>query len=401
MSRSLVGIGLVMLLAVVAGAQPPQAPSPRRIPVDELVEQLGTGPVAQREEAERRLSAMTVDPPPEVLAATKSLNLDQRERAARVAQAMRWNLAATKLPHGQRFAERGRVDLFVAATAVWNLKPDDDRLWEPAVDLGRRLIEKAELKGDRKPHNCPSSFKDYATYKSLIHPRFTRVDELYTCPDPQKADPPVLYYREAIQAAGVDCPTSLSYNLIVSRRSVPVEKIIQASVIFANGDVTAPGGISNSIIVCDGDVVADAISKSLVVARGNITVKGSTSNSTLIAEGKVRVEAQKKLPKEYDSIIKENETNPLGFITFFELRQIGLEVKVAKGEVQVATVAAGKASEKAGLKAGDVALEVADKKPTDAESLRRLLRDALAIGDATLKVQRGNDTLTLKVPPPD
>jgi hypothetical protein len=47
---------------------------------------------------------------------------------------------------------------------VWDLKADDERLWEPALDLGRRLIKKADMTGDRKPHNCPSSFKDFATY---------------------------------------------------------------------------------------------------------------------------------------------------------------------------------------------------------------------------------------------
>ena len=129
---------------------------------------MGIGPVAQREAAERRLSALALEPPAEVLAALKSSSLDARDRAARIVQAMRWNVATTRLPRGLRFAEQGRVDLFVAATAAWNLKVDDDRLWEPAVDLGRVLIGKADMQKDRKPHNCPSSFRDYATYKRLI-----------------------------------------------------------------------------------------------------------------------------------------------------------------------------------------------------------------------------------------
>ncbi len=403
MSRLLLVVSLCLPAALAAvGSQPLQAPPPRRIPVEELVEQLGTGPVAQREEAEKRLSAMTVDPPPEVLAALKSSNLDQRERAARVAQAMRWNVAVTKLPRGQKFAEQGRIDLFVAATAVWDVKSDDDRLWVPAQDLGRLLIGKAEMKGDRKPHNCPSTFRDFATYKRLFGPVFTRVDERYVCPDERSANP-VLFYREAIQAAGVDCLTSLSYSLIVSRGSVRVEKIIQTSVIFANGDVTVPGGLSCSVIVCDGDVtVADeSISKTLIIARGSITVKDHVGEATLIAGGKVTIGPQRKVPGERISVIKENETNPLGFVTFFELHRVGLEVKVADKAVQVSAVAAGKACEKAGLKTGDAILEVGGKKPADAESLRRLLRDALAVGDATLKVRRGNDTLTLKLTLPD
>ena len=45
--------------------------------------------------------------------------------------------------------------------------------------------------------------------------------------------------------------------------------------------------------------------------------------------------------------------------------------------------------------------EVNGKKPTDAESLRRLLRDALAIGDATVKLQRGEKTEVVKVSLPE
>jgi S1-C subfamily serine protease len=99
--------------------------------------------------------------------------------------------------------------------------------------------------------------------------------------------------------------------------------------------------------------------------------------------------------------IKEKESNPLNFITFFELRRVGLEVKAADGAVRVSAVAAGKACEKAGVKAGDTILEVNGKKPADAEALRRLLRDALAVGDAAVKLQRGNDTLTVKLALPE
>lgn len=97
----------------------------------------------------------------------------------------------------------------------------------------------------------------------------------------------------------------------------------------------------------------------------------------------------------------EKESNPLGFITFFELRRIGLEVKTAKGAVKGAAVKAGLPSETAGLKVGDTILDVNGKKPADAESLRRLLRDALAIGDATGKLQRGDKTVTVKLSLPE
>ena len=53
------------------------------------------------------------------------------------------------------------------------------------------------------------------------------------------------------------------------------------------------------------------------------------------------------------------------------------------------------------LRVGDVVLSVGNGKPDSAESLRRLLRDALAIGDATLTLKRGDKTETVKVSLPD
>src|SRR5262249_23080714 len=151
----------------------------------ELVMQLGSEDFAQREAATKRLSALALDPPAELLAATKSDNPEVRARAVKAAQAMRANLVAARLPRGLRVAEQGRVDLFVAATAVWDLQPEDPRLWEPAVDLGYRLIERAKMteEQDRKPHGGPCSYCDFAAYITLLKPRFTRMDGVYVRPE--------------------------------------------------------------------------------------------------------------------------------------------------------------------------------------------------------------------------
>ena len=53
------------------------------------------------------------------------------------------------------------------------------------------------------------------------------------------------------------------------------------------------------------------------------------------------------------------------------------------------------------MKVGDVVAAVNGTKPDSAESLRRLLRDALALGDATVTLKRGDTTETVKVSLPD
>jgi membrane-associated protease RseP (regulator of RpoE activity) len=169
--------------------------------------------------------------------------------------------------------------------------------------------------------------------------------------------------------------------------------------VFANGDVTARTTIMSNVIVCDGDVTLTEghLNRSVIVARGNITAK-SAGNSALMAGGKVEVE-NKNAPKGQNLIV-ESKPNTLG-ITFFELSTVGVEVKVADKAVQVGAVANGKPFAKAGVKVGDIILDVNGKKPTDAESLRRLLRDALAVGDATVKLKRGDKTETFKVSLPE
>src|SRR5262249_35184595 len=102
-----------------------------------------------------------------------------------------------------------------------------------------------------------------------------------------------------------------------------------------------------------------------------------------------RVEVQEKVPR------------PLGYVTFFELSTVGVEVKEADGVVKVTAVEEGKPFAKARVKAGDVITAVNGKKPESAESLRRLLRDALAVGDATVTLRRGDKTETVTVALPE
>jgi membrane-associated protease RseP (regulator of RpoE activity) len=159
-------------------------------------------------------------------------------------------------------------------------------------------------------------------------------------------------------------------------------------------------------VICDGDIrVGENMIKNLIIARGNISVEGWGYLNTLIVGGTVTfkkplpLEPGQKLPKDRESAIEEHVRKPLGYITFFELSTVGVEVKVADTAVSVAKVAEGKPFAKAGVKVGDVVAEVNGKKPDSAESLRRLLRDALALGDVTLK--RGEKTETVKVSLPE
>ena len=78
-----------------------------------------------------------------------------------------------------------------------------------------------------------------------------------------------------------------------------------------------------------------------------------------------------------------------------------LVAAVADKAVPVTSVTGGKPFSQAGVRVGDIIAEVNGKKHDSPESLRRLLRDALAIGEATVKLQRGDKTETVKVVLPE
>jgi hypothetical protein len=400
----------VCVLAAVgcAAAMASDIPPPRAVDVAALVRQLGSEDFAEREAATERLSTLKVDQvPPELLAALKSPSLEVRERAARAAKSLHERIELRKLPRGERFAKRGQIDLYIASTAASypDAKNDDIRLWEPVLDIGRIAMKRA---GPSTPHHGGvARCQDIAEYKKTWNAGFTRVTETYT---------KSRYTRpEAILAPSVAAQDSLNHHIVVSRGPVSTKGNIYASVILATDDVTTVYTIDNSLIICDGDVrVGHDAHKNLIIARGSISIKNYGSTNTLIAGGTVTVgkpwepraipAVEPEIRKADEialGVTKEREANPLSYITFFELHRIGLEVKAADGAVRVARLAPGDTCEKAGLKVGDTILEVNGKKPTDAESLRRLLRDALAVGDAAIKIQRGNDTLTLKVSLPE
>ena len=156
------------------------------------------------------------------------------------------------------------------------------------------------------------------------------------------------------------------------------------------------------MIVCDGDVTLTEghITDPLIVARGNITAQSAVT-TVLMAGGKVTLGKPRERWLKVGATSSRRSSRIRSAITFFELSTVGVEAKVIDKAVQVTAVTDGKPFAKAGVKVGDIILEVNGKKPDSPESLRRLLRDALAIGDATVKLQRGDKTETVKVSLPE
>jgi len=243
--------------------------------------------------------------------------------------------------------------------------------------------------------------KDFPTYrKSLLNNKLLRTDDMFTIEDKG-----YFQFTAGIMAAGVDSrkPTE---GLIVSRGTVRVPRSLNNSLVIATGDVVV-GGMIESAIICDGDVQLSGIERCLIIARGNVVVEGHSQENKIIAGGTVTLKKPRidldhlRRKMDHEDHVQSGVTRPLSFITFFELSTVGIEAKAAEKAIHVIAVAAGKPFADPGVLAGDIIAEVNGKKPDSPESLRRLLRDALAIGDATVKLQRGATSETVKIALPE
>lgn len=317
------------------------------------------------------------------------------------------------------FAARGQTDLYVAASAAVNFPPEDERLWSPAIEMGGQLLTRSDLKGERSPEG-PAVCRDISEYRRL-HPEYARVAGRYTRPKENAKGVLVSAFQIAVQAETVDAVHMLS-GLIISRGPVDAKTQITSSLVITNGNVTAAGTMM-SVIISDGDVKLAGAMRSLIIARGNIEIDAARG-CYFVAGGKVSVNKIPPAPlvpnnvddpkvqlrfraelAEFESTQKvdwkANESKPLGFITFFELHRVGLEAKAAEKVVTLTAVKDKSAAALAGFKVGDVVATVGDKKPADVEALRRALRDALALGDATVTVTRDGKPVTLKLALPE
>jgi hypothetical protein len=331
-----------------------------------------------------------------LLAALQSPNAEIRERAAKLVDTIRRRARDRVQLPGAIAADRGAVDLFVAGTASWELPASSERLWEPSFKLTRAIAERA---GWKWPGYLNKGMTDFQSYVTIRDPRFVRTSDPYHRKEQNYKGKMTTYYPEAVIGSELTTRGALG-NLSVIQGSVQIEKSLLGSIIFANGTATVGVSVEYSVLVCDGDVTVDGeINSSIVIARGSIKAK-SVMFSTLIA-GKAVITAPEAKLQAIENRIVENDSNPLGFVTFFELSALGVAGKAVDGGVQLTSVADGKPFAKVGAKVGDVVTAVGGKKPDSPEALRRLLRDALAIGDAAVQLRRGNETVTVKVSLPE
>jgi hypothetical protein len=398
-------VGIFLVVSAADDAAPDVAPGPRQVDVAALVQQLGSPRFDEREAATQRLGRLPVDaPPPQLLEALTAANPEVRRRAADAVRAIRAQAEERALGRERTFANRGKIDRFVASAAVWDVRANDDRVWQAVLDVAikaSRMARKSWSPLNNRPTITPDQFWHIAQDELFVYSKTK-----YEVPSKHESGKVIIAWPAGIRAPEVIVPETCNYSLIIAWGPVRTKVYISGSVILANGDVTtATGQCSSSVIICDGDVViADRILRSMVIAHGDIRCDASAIGSVLIARGKVEIKKPDPRSEKGESAnrIEENTRHPLGFISFFELSDVGVEVESAEGGVRVSKLTADSPMALARVQDGDVITKVGDHAVKSAEELRRRLRDASAVkGEAVLTLRRGASTLQRRVTIPD
>ncbi len=200
--------------------------------------------------------------------------------------------------------------------------------------------------------------------------------------------------------------SDLRNGMIAASGDVHVSKAMN-SVIVAGGDVKKVERMPSCILICDGDVeLLDGrrLSGSIIVARGKVTCKDGEIKGCLVRTGHTLL-----LPIGVKVDLKDGTPDPLAFVKFFELNDVGLAAEdLPRREKEDAAGVRLKAVRKespfaAGLRAGDVITAIEEKETPTTEIFRRVLRRNLAKGGPilTFTVRRCGRTVDVTIPVKD
>lgn len=382
-------------------------PQPEEKSVNELIQFLSSSRYAERESAskalQRRTGALL-----ELRAAAKKADGESLRRLRQIVTA----IESRRMARFIQYAKDGRLDVFIDWMALCEEPVDQMVYWQGVLDIGQdlvrrsRLIEVNQKRAVKNPYwmpeYFPKSFKDYlATFASNVPPHFLVNPK--RLPRELPTVTTGVYFSRGQLPLGTD-QASFSGSFIVNLAPVTLDNVT-ASIILCNDnvEVSTSGGC---VIVTDGSFTSKYGGGDIVISRGDIHIKNMVVGDDALANGvyhtggrmiceAIRHKGQNR--EKHHNDVCEEERRPLGFVRFFELLDVGLDVVEADAVVSVQKVHANTPPATAGLHAGDVILAVNGEKVTSIEELRREVRRGFARGAATLSMRRGDASRELLV----
>jgi hypothetical protein len=182
-----------------------------------------------------------------------------------------------------------------------------------------------------------------------------------------------------VLATKIEFPKEFTDGMILCRDSVSAAWLFSDCIIFANGNVMTSkdhGELSRCLVCCDGDIEAWAASRSVLIATGSIRIHRHTLNC----------------------VVLEKQLGLSDLIRQFDLSQVGLRVCSSPSGIAVLDAHEAKCFSKAGIRSGDLILQVAGEKTRTVEALcRQVRKNALESQITPVTVKRGDEVIVLLV----
>jgi hypothetical protein len=303
--------------------------------------------------------------------------------------------------------------------------------WESLMQLADEVITRTDRyfspgwKFDRREGAFPAG--DFLQFARKVNPKdiaeaMIEIDTGKTLDDPRNVKGMVsqrflrenygrLFFRgESVSLTGRSPQFGIYRGIIAASEDIQVTSAIN-SVIIAGGDVRKVERLMNCIVICDGDLEllnASQVS-GIVFVRGKVTCKEGRIRNCLVRSGYTLRLPGGPMPNEKTIDVRDGTPDPLAFVKFFELTDVGLATEdvppLAKSDTtSVRLKDVRKDSPFAsGLRAGDMVIAIDEKKTPTTEVFRRVLRRTLAEGGPiiTFTVRRAGKTLDVPLPVKD
>ena len=279
----LAALGLASLYSGRAGGPATQQ-------VDDLIQQLGDKRPKVREAATRRLLELE-QVVPALRAALKSPDPEVARRAVWILEELRRRPEQRALARLKEHANNGEVDQAVELFVSRLKWEEENACWQTLTGLAARLIERGRKEfGGMIPR--PDEFfpaGDFDRYvKAARPPILVGSSRVWPYAGKQAGEGMGFVLRGTeLLVAGGHAPRALIACGGSLRVIYNVPDHLFLSVIYATGPVEM-GRLTDSLLICDGDLKAQTISSSLVFVRGDVYCAhdGGVGNSLVIMSGR-------------------------------------------------------------------------------------------------------------------
>jgi hypothetical protein len=401
---SLLAFVLCTMLAFSSQEKGPTNPPKKatEAQIGQWIEELGNAKFKIRMDASRQLKEID-DALPALRNALKTGDLERRRRVEEIIGVIELRLVERFITEAVAQVNDEGLDLFIDRMVLKKEYATEAR-WKAAINLANGLAKRAAQAG--------------ATAPTWVEQDFLKL------PVSTSVQGAILNSGRVLVTGVEEKVINVQNCLFMSSGSLKQTNSVDGSILFVNGDFEGLNSTTNSVIFCNGRVKSfnstrnciiycNGVVESMNSSQGNaIFVRGElrrlnyTKNNVIEAtefgqgnfsEGNTYVNRRVLPGRGQNDRLLQMDPAPVNLIQFFDPARIGLAFTMVDGDARVDSVADGKPFAKTGLAKGDLILALDKAKFISRETFVTLLRRKVALGQTSLKVQRGDRVLNVPV----